>query len=49
MDNLRKGCIKLVDWCYMCRKSEEFIDHLLLHCEVASTLWDSIFNLLGLA
>ena len=29
----------MVDWCCMCKKSEESIDHLLLHCEVA-IVWD---------
>jgi hypothetical protein len=33
--NLRKKKVILVDWCYMCKKSGESIDHLLLHCEVA--------------
>ena len=34
-DNLRKRNIVVVEWCYMCKKSEDSIDHLLLHCEVA--------------
>ena len=34
-DNLRKrGCV-VMDWCYMCKKSEESMDPLLLHCDVA--------------
>jgi hypothetical protein len=39
----------VVDWCCMCKKSRESIDHLLLHCEMASVLWNSIFSLVGLA
>jgi len=31
----------------MCKKSEKFIDHLLIHCEVASELWNYILNLFG--
>jgi hypothetical protein len=37
-DNLRKRNIVVVDWCYMCKKNGESVDHLLLHCEVASAL-----------
>jgi hypothetical protein len=33
----------VVDWCCICKKSRETIDHLLLHCEVARDLWVSIF------
>ena len=33
-----------MDWCYMCRKNGESVDHLLLHCEVAKVLWDEIFQ-----
>ena len=48
-DNLRKrGCVVL-DWCYMCRKNGESVDHLLLHCDVARGLWDEIFRRVGVA
>jgi hypothetical protein len=33
----------VVEWCYMCKKSGESIDHLLLRCNVAHDMW-SIFN-----
>jgi hypothetical protein len=32
----------------MCKKNGESVDHLLLHCEVASALWHSIFSRFGL-
>jgi hypothetical protein len=35
LDNLRKRRVIVVEWCYMCRRSGEPIDHLLLHCKVA--------------
>ena len=28
--------------CYMCKAEEETVDHLLLHCPKASTLWQSV-------
>jgi hypothetical protein len=47
-DNLRKQNIMVVEWCYMCKKNGESVDHLLLHCEVASALRHSIFSRFGL-
>jgi hypothetical protein len=49
MNNLRKEHVIVIDWCCMCKKSEESIDHLLLRCEMASALWNTIFNHVGLA
>jgi hypothetical protein len=49
MDNLRKQHVIVVDLCYMCKKSEESVNHLLLHFEMASALWNTIVNLVGLA
>jgi hypothetical protein len=49
VDNLRKRNIVVVDWCCMCKKCRETVDHLLLYCEIASVLWYSIFGLCGLA
>jgi hypothetical protein len=28
----------------MCKKTREFVDHLLLHYDVASALWGTLFN-----
>jgi hypothetical protein len=47
MDNLRKRNVMVVEWCCLCKKSGESIDHLLLHCEVARDLWVSIYKLFG--
>jgi hypothetical protein len=33
----------------MCNKMEESVDHLLLHCEIASALWNYMFSSIELA
>jgi len=38
VDNLRKQKIIIVDRCYLCKRDGKFVDHLLLHYDVASTL-----------
>lgn len=43
-----KRHIIVIYWCCLCKKSGVSIDHLLLHCEWASALWNSIFGLFGL-
>jgi len=35
--------------CCMCKDSGESVNHLLLHCEMACALWNTIFSLVGLA
>jgi hypothetical protein len=47
LDNLRKRGLIVVDLCCMCKRSGESINHLLLHCEVARTLWSVLFTLFG--
>ena len=37
----------MVEWCYMCKKVKEKVDHLLLDCEYASELWSLVFCLFG--
>jgi hypothetical protein len=39
MDNLRKQHIIVVDLCCMCKRSGEYVDHFLLHCEISSASW----------
>jgi hypothetical protein len=43
-DNLRKRHVIVINRCYMCKKTGETVDHLLLHCNVASILWNSLFS-----
>jgi len=47
LDNLRKRNIIVMDWCSMCKTAGESIDHLFLHCMVATKLWRTILHLFG--
>jgi len=49
VDNLRKMHIIIMDRCYLCKRDEESVDHLLLHCDVASALWNNIFTRFGMS
>jgi hypothetical protein len=33
----------------MCKTGEESIDHLFLHCEVATEMWSALLQLFGVA
>jgi hypothetical protein len=46
-DNLRKRNVIVIEWCCLCKKSGEYINHLLLHCEIAPYLWSYILILFG--
>ncbi|XP_035544454.1 uncharacterized protein LOC108983424 isoform X2 [Juglans regia] len=48
-DNLRKRGLIVTDWCYLCKKNGESVDHLLLHCEVTRELWNGIFRRVDVA
>jgi hypothetical protein len=43
--NFRRRHIVVVEWCCMCKKNGESIDHLLLHCYVARVVWSSFYSL----
>jgi hypothetical protein len=47
LNNLRKRHVIVMEWCCMCKKCEGSIDHLFLHCEFATGLWNAIFQLFG--
>jgi hypothetical protein len=47
-DNLRRRHIVVVEeWCCMCKKNGESIDHLLFHCDVTRVVWSYFYNLFG--
>jgi hypothetical protein len=48
MDNLGRS-ISLWLIGVKCKKSGESTDHFLLHYEIATALWNTIFNSVGLA
>jgi hypothetical protein len=47
LDNLCKMNIIVIEWCYMCKIGGEVINHLFLHCMVATKLWSTILQLFG--
>ena len=47
-ENLWYKGVAVVDWCYMCKKSGELVNHLLLHCPIAYDLWSMVWALFGL-
>jgi len=46
-DNLRRRGVVVVEWCVMCKKHGESVNHLLLHCNVARVVWSSFSSLFG--
>ena len=48
-DNLRLRGFDFVDWCIMCRRCGETVDHLLLHYEKAHRLWSFVFKSLWIS
>jgi hypothetical protein len=46
-DNLHRHHIVVVEWCCMCKKSGESIEHLLLHYDVAWDIWSFFYSLFG--
>jgi hypothetical protein len=47
-DNLMRQHVIVMDRSWMCKRNEESVDHLLLHCNVASAIWSVLFNRFGL-
>ena len=49
IDNLCKRKVWILDWCYMCKRNGESVDHLFLHCPFASDLWSMVLGLIGVS
>ena len=47
IDNLRRRRMIVTEWCYMCKKNAETSDHLLIHCDFATELWNFVLSIFG--
>ena len=47
-NNLNRRGFQLVNRCYLCMENEETVNHLFLHCPVATNLWNMFYCLSGL-
>jgi hypothetical protein len=47
IDNLRKRGLILQNWCCLCQSDGESVDHLFLHCSMATDMWSMVFGLFG--
>ena len=47
LDRLWNKGVPVMDWCYMCKRSGESVNHLLLHCPIAFELWSMVWSLFG--
>ena len=45
LHQLQKRGWALANRCYLCQRHEESIDHILLHCEKARTLWALLYSM----
>jgi hypothetical protein len=49
VDNLKRWGFQLVNRCCLCKKDEETINHLLIHCESTVDIWHLVFNIFGVS
>jgi hypothetical protein len=49
IENLSRQGLTLVNWCCLCKKSEEIVNHLLIHCEFTSEIWHLVLVLFGVS
>ncbi|RVW21264.1 hypothetical protein CK203_108104 [Vitis vinifera] len=47
IDRLQKRGWQIPNQCYLCGSDEENVNHLLIHCTVASVLWGMVLSLFG--
>ena len=39
----------VLEWCCMCKKGADSVDHLLLYCPFAREIWSMVFGLFGVS
>jgi hypothetical protein len=49
IDKLGRRGFTLVNWCCLCKKNKEIINHFLIHCEYTSDLWLLVLNTFGVS
>ncbi|CAN1217919.1 Putative ribonuclease H protein At1g65750 [Linum perenne] len=49
LDNLRIRGFTLPNWCALCQKQEESIDHLFIHCSFVSGIWGKVSSRLSIS
>ena len=47
LDRIQRRGWPLTYRCYLCFSKAESINHILLHCELARSLWNLLFSLFG--
>ena len=47
LDRLWNKGVTIMDWCYICKRRGESVNHLLLHCPFAFKLWSMVWVLFG--
>jgi hypothetical protein len=47
VDNLKRREFQLINWCCLCEKDEETINHFLHHCEYTVDIWNLVLTTLG--
>ena len=47
LDQLKRRGWAFANRCFLCEEDEETIDHLLIHCKRAKTLWNLFLSVVG--
>ena len=47
LDQLKRRGMTFANKCFLCEEDEETIDHLLIHCKRAKTLWNLFLLIVG--
>lgn len=48
IDNLQRRGFHLPNWCVLCKKDRETVEHFLIHCEVTYQLWVFYLSFFGM-